>query len=809
MLKKIILFAFAFNLLISFAQQNTITGSISNKEFIESVTVNLFNTSGNKLIKSVFCESNGNFIFNNIKNGTYFIKIQSINFNSYSTDSFIIQNPGINLQPITLTASSKDLAEVTVANKKLFVERKIDRVVINPDALISNTAVTALEVLEKSPGVLVDVNGNISLNGRQGVQIFVDDKPLNLSSADAANYLKTITASNVDVLELMVTPPAKYDAAGTAGIINIKLKKIKQKGFVGIINTGYGQGTYLRSNNSLSFNYRINKFNFSSNLSHNQNNSFQDLTINRFYFTPTGSPTSTFKQNTYFAKFQRSTSAKIGVDVYATNKSTFGFSISGFNNPFIVNTSNNAVVLDNNNSISSKVNAYNPSTKHWKNINLNVNYNYKLDNKGSEILLSADFIEFNLESNQVLTNNILDANNTFISSSTLQSSLPATIKISTAKIDITKILPSNIKLETGVKASLVQSKNNANFYEDVSGVLTPNYVFSNNFNYKENINAAYLTLSKDFKKLTTQLGVRLENTNVDATQYGNPTTKDSSFTLHYTNLFPTVFLQYQFDSIQKHQLIFSASRRIQRPNYQDMNPFTYPIDRYTFYGGNPFLQPTFSYNIELSHIYKNWLTTTLEYSYAKNLIQETNEQRNGIYYSRPGNFGKQISYGISVNATFKVTNWWNMQVYGEYKNLGYESLIYNQVLNDNKFYWYIGPNNQFTINKNLTAEFNASYQSSILVAQFTTIPVSQASIGFSQKILKGKGTIKLALSDIFYSNQPGGDINNIENSKANWKSILDSRVISVGLNYRFNKGKTLQARKISASDEEKVRVKQS
>lgn len=479
----------------------------------------------------MFCEGNGNFIFNNVVNGIYFIKIQSINFNSYTIDSFRIQNNTINLQPITLTVNSKNLAEVTVANKKLFVERKIDRVVINPDALIANTAVTALEVLEKSPGVLVDVNGNISLNGRQGVQVFVDDKPLNLSSSDAANYLKTITASNVDVVELMVTPPAKYDAAGTAGIINIKLKKIKQKGFVGIINTGYGQGTYLRSNNSLSFNYRINKFNFSSNVSHNQNNSFQDLTINRFYFKPTGSPTSTFKQNTYFAKFQRSTSAKIGVDFYATNKSTFGFSVSGFNNPFVVNTSNNAVVLDNNNNVSSKVNAFNPSTKNWKNISMNVNYNYKLDKKGSELLFSADIIKFNLQSNQTLTNNIFDANNTFISSSTLQSSLPATIKISTSKIDITKILSSNIKLETGGKTSFVQSKNNANFYDDISGVLTPNYVFSNNFNYNENINAAYLTLSKDFKKLSAQLGVRLENTKIDAIQYGNLIAKDSSFTL--------------------------------------------------------------------------------------------------------------------------------------------------------------------------------------------------------------------------------------------------------------------------------------
>ncbi|MBL0132725.1 MAG: outer membrane beta-barrel protein [Chitinophagaceae bacterium] len=162
---------------------------------------------------------------------------------------------------------------------------------------------------------------------------------------------------------------------------------------------------------------------------------------------------------------------------------------------------------------------------------------------------------------------------------------------------------------------------------------------------------------------------------------------------------------------------------------------------------------------------------------------------------------------MSVNGNFKITKWWTLQLYTEGKNMSYESIIYGQVLDESKFYWFIQPVNQFIITKSLSAEFGGSYQTRILVAQFLTIPVWQARIGVSQKIWKGKGTIRLNVSDMFYSNQPGGDIRNIANSKANWLSYLDSRVASLSFTYRFNKGKSLNARESGASDTEKNRIK--
>ncbi|RYZ21382.1 MAG: TonB-dependent receptor, partial [Sphingobacteriales bacterium] len=363
------------------------------------------------------------------------------------------------------------------------------------------------------------------------------------------------------------------------------------------------------------------------------------------------------------------------------------------------------------------------------------------------------------------------------------------------------------RLEAGVKSSLVNTDNTAEFFDVVHEVSTPNYEFSNRFKYKENINAAYLNFSRDWSRFSLQMRLRMENTNIEGNQMGNVMVKDSSFTRNYTSLFPTLYLAYRADTTQTNQFGFSFGRRIDRPDYQDLNPFTYPLDRYTYYGGNPFLQPTFSYNFELSHTYKNMITTALEYSIADNLIQETNEQRANIYYSRPGNFGRQTVYGLTVNANIPVTKWWTLMIYSEFKNVGVKSIIYGQTLDESRWYWYVGPTNQFTITKNLSAELAGSYQTRILSGQFLTIPVWQIRAGLSQKVLKGNGSVRLNVSDLFYTNQPGGDIRNIANSRANWLSYLDSRVATISFSYRLNKGKTLKARQSGGSDAEKGRVR--
>jgi iron complex outermembrane recepter protein len=793
----------------SFAQSGKITGMVSGIKEPAGTVVSLLKAKDSAIIKTSLCEVDGSFEFVQLKEGAYLISFSHTGFAKYISEPIAISSTitTVQLPVITLKEAVKELQEIKITAKKPFVERKIDRVIVNPDVLIGNAGATSLEVLEKAPGVLVDVNGNISLKGKQGVMVFIDDKPTYLSAQDLANYLRSLPGGSIETIELMTNPPAKYDAAGSAGVINIKLKKNTVKGINGALNLSYGQGRYHRTNNSLNLNYRINKFNFFTNVSWNQNNSYQDLTINRYYFTPEGIYSSGFTQNSYIKRENEGANLRVGADYYLNKKTTAGIVLAGFINTTYSPITNNAKVLDNTNTPNILVAATNPADRKWKNGSVNLNYGYKIDNKGKEINANVDYIQYDGRVSQNLVSSNFTPGNVLLSKSTLTSFLPATINIQTAKVDYTNPLTKNAKMEAGIKTSFVNTDNTADFFDVLSNVPVPNYEFSNRFQYKENINAAYINYSRDWKKISVQAGLRMENTNITGKQFGNPLQKDSNFTRNYTNLFPTFYLQYRADSLQKHVWGFSVGRRINRPNYQDMNPFTYPLDRFTYYAGNPFLQPTFAYSFEISHTYKNKITTTVEYSIINNLIQETNEQRGTIFYSRPGNFGRQTVYGIDINANLQPAKWWTLIVYTELKNMGYKALVYGQVLDENRFYWFFGPTNQFTITKNLSAELAGTYQTRILAAQFLTIAVWQMRAGLSQKIMKGKGSLRLNVSDLFFTNQPGGDIRNIANSKANWLSILDSRVATVAFTYRFAKGKALNARKSGGSDDEKGRVK--
>lgn len=304
--------------------------------------------------------------------------------------------------------------------------------------------------------------------------VFIDDKPTYLSSADLANYLRSLPSSILATIEIMTNPPAKYDAAGNAGIINIKLKRTKTKGVNGGFNTSYGQGVYARSNNSFNLNYRVNKINFFTNLSYNINNSFQDLYIERQYFKPnSNSLNTTFNQNSYIKREATGFTGKVGFDYYINKKSTFGLVLNGFKNETKNTTTNNAQVGDANAQLQSLVKAYSPSDRDFNNQSVNFNYTYKLNEKGKEIAANADYVGYNGVTNQYLLNSIYNANNTFVSSTNLVSNLPSNIDIWAAKLDYLNPLKNSGRFESGLKSSLANTNNVANFYDKIMANKNP------------------------------------------------------------------------------------------------------------------------------------------------------------------------------------------------------------------------------------------------------------------------------------------------------------------------------------------------
>lgn len=797
------------------AQTYTLRGTVtdSDQKPIEGAVVSVVNGADSVFVKAALTEPNGAFLVALAKPGRYRAVVSFLGYQSAKSQTIALdpQQTALTLPPFVLKPSQKNLTEVRVVAQKPFVEQHIDRVVINPDALISNAGATSLEVLEKSPGVQVDVNGTISLRGRAGVVVFVDDKPTYLAAADLANYLRSLPAGSVETIELMTNPPAKYDAAGNAGVINIRLKKTSTRGFNGGLNLSYGQGRYIRSNNSANLNYRISKLNFFGNASLNSNNNFQDLTIWRHYFTPTGERSSAFTQNSYFKRKLNSANLKAGVDWYASKKTTLGLVLTGFRNVGNTSITNNANVFDAHNAVSSQVKALSLADKVLMNGSINGNFTHNFDpatrvGGSRELSANVDYLTYSSDLNQSLTNTVFGSGKS-VSQSILESALPATITIQTAKTDYIHPLKTGGKFETGLKISQIKTNNVADFFDVLNNERLPNYQFSNNFTYHERINAGYVNYNVERGRLSVQTGLRVENTGVRGEQLGNKQVKDSSFTRQYTSLFPTFYTTYRLDSAGKHQLGFSYGRRIDRPNYADLNPFTYPIDRFTLYGGNPFLRPTFSDNLELSYTLNNAITTTLRYSKGSDDIIETIEQRGTIFYSRPGNLGQFVSYGVGINGTYQPAKWWTIQFYTELTHNNFRSLLYNQQLNNSGTYWHVAPTNQFKFSPVWSAELGGTYQTRTYVGQFVLIPVGSMRVALARKIWHDKGTLKAALSDLFYTQQPGGDIRSLANSTANWYSYLDSRVATVSFSYRFNKGKAGPTRQTGGAENEQKRVK--
>lgn len=787
-----------------------IKGEIVNdrNEKLFGVTVFLVAADNEQTIKAAFTDNEGKFEFNQVKVTSFRISIQGMGYKKKISQIFTAGTSSeVILPTILIEEQVEALNEVVVTSQKSFVAQKADRIIVDPNALITNAGLSAFEVLEKAPSVTIGFNNSIAIRGKNGVMVLINNKPTNLTVDDLVSYLKAIPASEIERIEIMNNPPAMYDAAGNAGIINIILKKNSVKGTNGSVNVSYGQGKYERKNTSFNLNYRIEKWNFFTSLNSGQNKSFQDLTITRNYFTPSGDLSSVFTQNSYITPNSKNNSFKIGTDFYATSKTTFGIVWNGFSNPSQRNTSNTATVLDGDSQLVNTISSENPMEVDFKNSSFNLNMNHKLKESGQEIAVNLDNISYDSKVAQNLMNQTFNATNQLVDSSQLVSKLPSDIKIKTANVDYTGIQFKGGKLDLGVKSSFVRTRNVANFEDVVDGVRTPNYDFSNDFAYKENINATYVNYAKEFTKFSIQLGLRLENTNIKGYQAGNPVVADSTFHIKYTNLFPTLYVQYKLDTIQKHVVGLSMGRRINRPNYKDLNPFTYPIDRFTFYGGNPYIKPTFSYNVDVSHTFKNYFTTTLMYSYTNDVISETNEQRGTIYYSRPGNFDTEISYGISVNGVFKIKKWWTLNLYTSYLNAIYKSEVYTEKLNDSNWNWVIMPTNQFVINDTWSAELSGQYQNGLLSGQFFISPVGSVRAGISKKILKDKGVIKLNASDVFYTNQIEGQIRNIANANASWYSLFDSRVVTFTFSYRFSKGENLKVRQTGASQEEQKRVK--
>jgi len=796
-----------------------ISGTINDdkQKALDGATVSLLRNKDAFLIKVSVTDKNGNYEFEKIAEGEYIISVTVTGFQKKGSEPFSItsDNTTITLNSIQLLPVAKSLGEVTVTGKRPLIENKIDRTVVNVEAAPTNAGASALEVLEKSPGITVDNDGNISLKGKQGVIVMMDGKPTYLSPTDLANVLRNLPATALDQIEIMTNPPAKYDASGNSGIINIKTKKGKTEGFNGSVSTGgtmslYKRGNSLltpaRSSNSLNMNYRTGKINLFGNLNYNYNENKNDLHLTRKLYDQNGNIQITSNQESEFNGRNNNYTLKLGFDFFQSKKTVWGVVLNGFTFFGRPHPEGAQVFTRPDGSIESTLESDGFTKSNFANYSGNVNFKHTFDSTGKEITIDFDYIGYSSNAQSILvTDSYNEPGRIKTGHFELKGDIPGSIDIYSIKSDYTHPLKNDMRLDAGFKLSYVENNNEVE-YQRNSATGWAKDDRSNHFIYEENINAAYISINKKWKKFSAQTGLRMENTNAKGNQIKN----DSTFTRNYTSLFPTAYLNYELN--KNHILTLSYGRRIMRPNYQDLNPFIWFLDSLTYRQGNPYILPQYSNNFEIRHSFKNGLTTVINYTQTDNAISQLLIQpdlNKRITFLTPDNVASQKNIGLAITAPAKISKWWNSNIFFNLYNNHFTGIHFNPIKQKNDQIdvqytsYLINITNNFTFKNGWSAELSGFYRAKGVDGLSLADHMYFMSIGGQKTIMKGKGTFRLNFRDPFHWQKYSGTTrySNIDVKVSNkWTN----RSLSVNFSYRFGKTTVAQARRRTsgANDED-------
>ena len=404
---------------------------------VEAVTISLMKAADSSLIKISVADKAGNFSFQDIPLGIYYINASAIGYAKFNSAGFEVNSLSLTkiIEPLVLQAEAGSLSAVTVTSKKPLIEQKIDRMVVNVDASVTNVGSTALEVLEKSPGVSVDKDGNISLKGKPKVMIMIDDKPSYLSGAELANLLSSMNSNQLSQIEIMTNPSAKYDAAGNAGVINIKTKKSITQGFNGSVTLNFGQGVYPKLNNSIMLNYRTGNINAFLNYGYMLNKGFMNVEVQRNFMNTDGTKNSELDQLTHNINQSQNNNLKLGLDYFINTGATIGFVATGFVAPQNQDGFTTSYLKDGNSNIASIEKTTRTVDNTWRNGTLNINFHTLFDSKKKEITGNADYLHYNFSGDQEVSGSTYSPNDQLQATSYLKNILPLTIDVYSGRLD--------------------------------------------------------------------------------------------------------------------------------------------------------------------------------------------------------------------------------------------------------------------------------------------------------------------------------------------------------------------------------------
>ena len=790
-----------------FAQTLTLSGKISDDggQAVEAATIRLLRSADSSLAKVELSAADGVYEFTEIKTGRYRIAVSALGFESHIGEEVDATTAGakMTLPPLVLKASATALQQVTVTAQKPFIERRPDRTIVNVESSILATGSSALEVLERAPGVVVSQNDALSLRGRSGVIVMIDGKPSPLAGADLSNFLRALPSSSIERIELITNPSAKYDAAGNAGIIDIRMKKDKNLGTNGAFSINYGQGVYPKSGAGLNLNHRNKKVNIFGNYNYNFRKGMNDLRLYREFFNGT-QRTGAYKQRNFMTIPNNLHLVRAGADFFPNKKTVLGVVASGTFNHFNRNAQNtSAVEGETRGETASFFGTSNRSRDRWYSYALNGNFKRTLTDKGRELSADLDVAHYwNKTEQNFVTRYTKLSGEPLLPDYLLFGDLQGDLKIRSIKADYTHPLPNKAKLEAGLKASIVDADNDLQFFDrSVPGTSVYDSTISNHFIYQENINAVYANYSRDWEKLSVQAGLRVENTRAKGEQlvYGEP------FDRNYTNLFPSVFLTYKFS--EKYESGLNMSRRLDRPSYRQLNPFKSFLDPSTYSSGNPYLNPQFTWSFEWNHTFWQKLNATLAYSRTTDNITQVIAPVAGVErvtVQTDSNLATVQYYSFAMSYNVDITKWWSTV-----NNLNtwrgqYSGKLANTNLSDGNAVVHLFTTHNFKFKNDWSGEVNFNYKTREVYGFMHLNPMWGLGVGIQKQVFSRQGTLKLAVTDIFWQNLPSATIRFNEYVET-FEVFRETRVATLSFNYRFGSRDVAQSRRRQGGAEEEKR----
>lgn len=806
-MKKLILITLPllFSAAITRAQQ--ITGNVKDEQgkSLSGATVTLKKVKDSALVKLAATDAAGAYSFTAINAGNYFVAVSFIGRETKNSAAFEVSGSGnVTVPEIALAKASGNMKEVVVAARKPMIEVKADKTILNVEGSINSVGQDALELLRKSPGVMVDKDDNLTLSGKNGVQVYVDGRPTPFSGKDLSDYLKTLQSSSIESIEIITNPSAKYEAAGNAGIINIKLKKNKSYGTNGSVNAGYSQGITPKYNGGFSLNHRNKHINLFGNYSYSNNTNENHINMHREQLD------TLFKGKTLLNVDNKSHNFKAGMDYFINKRSTIGIMANGTLTDMDMNNhSRTEISYIPTKQLNRTLDANNTNSSIRNNINGNLNYRYA-DSLGHELNMDADYGFYHIKSDQYQPNFYFDPSNNPISSRIYSMLAPTDISIYSYKADYEQNFKKG-RLGLGGKISYVQSDNDFSRYDIVANVKNLDRIHSNYFLYKENINAGYVNYNRQFKGFMIQAGVRVEHTHATGQSKGTKYDStagyydyDSTFTRDYTNLFPSAAIT--FNKNPMNTIGFTFSRRIDRPAYQNLNPSEFKLDELTYQKGNTNLRPQYTNTIGITHSYKYKLTTTLNYSRVKDVFTQlidTTERSKAFMTQK--NLATQDIVSLNVSYPF-MYKWYSIfanlnAYYSHYKaDFGAGRTVDLDVYAFNVF-----AQQSARLGKGWTAEMSGWYTSpSIWQGTFKSNRLWSIDGGVQKTVLKGMGNVKVSVSDIFHTIKWKGT-SNFTGQYVVANGYYESRQLKVNFTYRFGNSqvKAARQRKLGTEEENK------